>query len=260
MRGIIPRLLVTLLTLAALFSLAGFQVTGRTAATRLLGRLSGALIEVDRWLPAHSDEMQLRARERPNGVIEPNDVPIETTLPSSQVIDAPQDVLRDRLVSAMGPALYDNGTGALENDSGPVKLATEEPVRWTVNLLSKHAHGLWTAALALTGVFLTGLCIDFLRAGRTPLPALLLGAVLACIGAGAGWLLATAAGTVFDSGVDKEVMRIARDGAFLGLRDSAAVAIASGGLLLIARTAGWERGGYLSRNEWHPEQQDYSAY
>jgi hypothetical protein len=251
-RGIIPRLLVTLLTLAALFSLAGFQVTGRTAATRLLGRLSGSLIEVDRWLPAHQQELDLRAQERPNGYIQPDDLPILTTLPSSQITDAPPDVLQDRLVAAMAKSLYDSGANALQSDAGPVKLGAEEPVRWATNLLSKHAQGLWTAALALTSVLLAGLCLDFLRAGRQPFSAMLLGALLACIGAGAAFLMATAAATVFDSGVDKEVMRIIRDGAFLGLRDSAAVAVTCGALLLISRTAGWDRDrdAYRRSDEW----------
>jgi len=257
LRGIIPRLLITVLSLAALFSLAGFQVTGRTAATRLLGRMGGALIEVDRWLPAHRDELDLRAQERPGSILQPDDIPVVTTIPAKDVLDAP-DLLEDRLVTAMGGSLYDHGTDALQGDSGPVKLGEDEPVRLTTNLLSRHAHRLWTAALALTGVFLTGLCLDFVRAGRTPLPAMLLGSVLASIGAGAGVLMAIAAGTILDSGVDQEVMRIARDGALLGLRDSVAVLVACGGLMLIARTAGWERGGYLPRAEWrHNRSQDY---
>jgi hypothetical protein len=251
-RGIIPRFLVTVLTLFALFALAGFQITGRTAATRLLGRLGSALIEVELWLPAHREELELRAGERPQGIIQASDIPVVTSLPSSQILDAPE-LLQDRLVAAMGRSLYDNGTDALQGDAGPVKLGEDEPVRLATNLLSKHAHGLWTAALALSGILLAGLCLDFIRAGRTPLPSLLLGAVLACIGAGGGWLMATAAGTVLESGVDKEVMRIARDGAWLGLRDSLAVAVACTGLLLISRTAGWERGGYLPSSEWRHE-------
>jgi hypothetical protein len=259
--GIIPRFLVTVLTLFVLFALAGFQVTGATAATRLLGRLGSALIEVDRWLPAHREELELRARERPQGFIQPGDIPVVTTLPSSQILDAP-DQLQDRLVTAMGSSLYENGTDALQGSSGPVKLSEEEPVRLATNLLSKDAHRKWTAALIVGTILLAGLCLDFLRAGRTPLPALLLGATLASIGAGGGLLMATAAGTVLDSGVDKEVMRIARDGAWLGLRDSLAVAVACFGLLLISRTAGWERGGYLPNAEWRHErsQVDYRSY
>src|SRR6202008_3160436 len=64
-RAVIASFFITLLTIVFLFSLTGFQVTSEPAATRLLGRIGASLIEIDRWFPAHQEELQLRAEDRP---------------------------------------------------------------------------------------------------------------------------------------------------------------------------------------------------
>ena len=80
---LIPFSLVTLFTIVFLFSLTGFQITSQTAATRLLGRIGASLIEVDRWLPMHQEELQLRADDRPTGAVPLSNVPIDAEIPSS---------------------------------------------------------------------------------------------------------------------------------------------------------------------------------
>ena len=235
MRGTIPAFFITLLTIVFLFSLTGYQVTGHTAATRLLGRLGAALIEIDRWLPAHAEELQLRADDRPNGSVLLPGVPIAAELPAAQVRGAAPEVLRQRVIDAMGQSLYVNGTDALRSDAGTVDLSVEEPVRWATLILEHDVHDYWLPPMAFSGIVLAGLCLDFLRMGRSPLTSLLVGACMATFFAAAGWLLATFAGSVLESGVDKEVMLMAKDGAFLGLRNSITIGAAATALMLVVK-------------------------
>ena len=234
-RGVLPALFITLFTLVFLLSLTGFQVTGETAGPRLLGRVGASLIEVDRWLPAHAEELQFRAQDRPNATVHLPDLPIAAEMKASQVAGAPPDVMRDRVIQAMGMALYEHGTDALRNDSGAVDLGVDEPVRWVTTFLDRNAHGYWLPPLLISGLLVLGLCLDFIRIGRSPLSLILVGSVMSTFFAVAAWLLATAGARVIDSGVDKEVMLIARDGAFMGLRNSVAVAAASIALMLVMR-------------------------
>src|SRR3990170_9002882 len=168
MRGGAANFLAVLTTAVALFALAGYQVTGETAATRLLGRLGAALIEIDRWLPAHREDIDLLARDRPEGSVRLADLPIEVTLPASAVIDAEAAALRERIVAAMGEALYRDGRDAFVGEDGDANLAVDEPVRWTASLLSRGAHGFWQAALALSLLALVAVVASFLMGGRPP--------------------------------------------------------------------------------------------
>src|SRR4029453_13888511 len=110
MRGVLPSFFITSPTIIFLFSLTGFQITSHAAATRLLGRVGASLIEVDRWLPAHQEELQLRAEDRPNGNVPLAGVPLAAEIPSSRVLGATPDDLRDHVIDAMGEALYNHGT------------------------------------------------------------------------------------------------------------------------------------------------------
>jgi hypothetical protein len=234
-RGTLPVLFVTLLTIVFLFSLTGFQITSHTASTRLLGRIGASLIEVDRWLPAHQEELQLRAEDRPSGNVQLAGIPIAAEIPSSKVLGAAPEELRDEVIDAMGEALYTHGTDALRSDAGVVDLSVEEPVQWAVKALERDMHDYWLPPLAFSGIIIAGLCLDFLRVGRSPLSSILVGALMATLFAAAAWVFATLAGDVLESGVDKEVMLVARDGAFMGLRNSITVGAAATALMLVLK-------------------------
>jgi len=226
MKGGYGGVLAALLSALALFALAGYQVTSETAATRLLGRLGAALVEIDRWLPAHREDIDLLARDRPQGVARLADLPVEVTLPASAVIDADDATLRERIVAAMGEALYRDGRDAFVGEDGDANLAVDEPVRWTASLLSRGAHGFWQAALALSLLALVAVVASFLMGGRSPLLPLIFGAGAGAAASFAAWLLAQAGNAALDSAVDREIMLILRDGAWIGLRDCLAVAVA----------------------------------
>ena len=250
MRGTIAAFFITFFTIVFLFSLTGYQITGHTAGTRMLGRLGASLIEIDRWLPAHVEELQLRAEDRPNGTVPLAGVPIAAELPASRVRGATPGQLRDRVIDAMGESLYENGTDALRSDAGKVDLSVEEPVRWATAMLEHDVHNYWLPPMAFSGIVLAGLCLDFLRMGRSPLSSILVGAFMATFFAAAGWILATFAGGVLESGVDKEVMLIAKDGAFMGLRNSVTVGAAATALMLVVKvTVQTPRQALLERNE-----------
>ena len=235
MRGVIPSFFVTLLTIVFLFSLTGFQITSHTAAPRLLGRLGASLIEVDRWLPAHQEELQVRADDRPSGTVPLSGVPIDAEIQSSKVRGAQPNDLRDRVVEAMGEALYNKGTDAFRSDAGAVNLSVEEPVKWATQLLERDMHDYWLPPMAFAGIIIAGLCLDFIRMGRSPLSSILVGALMATFFASAAWIFATLAGGVLESGVDKEVIRVAKDGAFMGLRNSVTVGAAATALMLVLK-------------------------
>jgi hypothetical protein len=214
--------------------LAGYQVTSETAATRLLGRLGAALIELERWLPAHAEDLDLLARDRPDATVHVNDLPLSVVLPSSQVVDADQEELRQLMTRAMGRTLYDRGTGAFQDEQGaPRSLSIGEPVRWTVELLSSGAHRFWQAALLITALVLLVPAAGVMLAGRTPLTPIAIGAGLAAAASAAAWAIAGTAGGFFDSPVDKETMLILRDGAWIGLRNSLAVTAIAASLLVV---------------------------
>jgi hypothetical protein len=218
--------LAAVMTAVVLFALAGYQVTSETAATRLLGRLAAALVEIDRWLPAHREDIDLLARDDPQAAVRLADLPIEVSLPAPDVIAAEPEVLRDRIVRVMGGVLYADGSGAFRGDDGEGHLGIDEPARWTASLLSRGAHSFWKAALPLTLLVLLALAAATLHGGAAPLPALIAGAALAALASGGVWLLAQLGEALAASAIDREIMLILRDGAWIGLRDALAVVVA----------------------------------
>jgi len=238
MRGGAAGLLAALATAIALFALAGYQVTSATAAERLLGRLAAALVEIDRWLPAHREDIDLLARAVPEGTVDLDDLPVDVALPAAGVIDAEEAALRDRIVALMGEALYSDGKDAFRGEEGAASLGVDEPARWTATLLSAGAHRFWQAALPLTLLVLLALVASLLHGGRSPLLPLTIGAGVAAACSLAVWLLAEAGETALDSAIDREIVLILRDGAWIGLRNAAAVAaagLAIRALLALAR-------------------------
>jgi hypothetical protein len=229
-------LAVALMTALVLLAFSGYQVTGETAGPRLLGRLAASLVELDRWVPTHRDDIQLVARDRPDENVLIDDMPVDVLVPSAAVLaagDRDQD-LSGLLRDAMGRSLYTEGRSVLRDDQGVTHLGVTEPVRWTVTLLSAHTHGTWRLALIATTLVTLLLASSFILSRRSPLPYLLAGAGLAIVVSFLAWLLARSAGSLVASSVDKEILLILRDGAWLGLRDSLAV-----GAILLALLFLW---------------------
>jgi hypothetical protein len=233
---VLTSLLTVLTTFVALFALTGYQVTTETAAVRLLSRLSAAIIEVDRWLPGHMEDIDLLARDRPDSVVRVSDVPIGVTLPAAPLIGANEATVRVLLLDAMGRALYSRGNDAfLDNEGGQSRPGITEPVYWTVFFLENDRHSFWKATLPLTLLILLGVCAATLHAGRSLLVYVATGASAAAFASLATVLLAEAGSNAFGSPIDKEIALIIHDGAWIGLRDSLAVAAVAGGLLLMIR-------------------------
>jgi hypothetical protein len=235
-RGLLLPALTALMTAIALFVLAGYQVTTETAATRLLSRFSASLVEFDRWLPQHLEDLQLMARDRPEGAIEIRDLPIRVVLPARQVIGADETALRGPILSLMAGSLYEDGNGAFRDAEGKQRSpGVDQPSYWTARLLNEDAHGFWRAALPFTFLVLLAFCASVLHSGRSLAAVITVGAGFAALASLGVWLLASALSSSYSSPVDKEIMLILRDGAWIGVRNAFAVLGASLGLLFIFR-------------------------
>jgi hypothetical protein len=231
-------LLVAVMMALLLFSFAGYQVTGETAGPRLLGRLASSLVELDRWTPAHRDDLQLVARDRPDESMLIDDLPVDVLLPSVDVLAVGENdrALSELLRDAMGKRLYAEGRGVLQDDEGATHLGVTDPVRWAVSMLSADMHGIWRLALIATGVVTVLFAGSFVMSKRSPLGSMAAGAGIAVVVSFFGWLVAGVIGSMFESAVDKEIVKILRDGAWLGLRDSLAAGAVMLALLYLYRS------------------------
>ena len=138
--------------------------------------------------------------------------------------------------------LYEDGTAALRDAEGKeASLGIDDPVRWAVSLLSKGAHRFWRAALILSVIALLGLSALLLSGGRLPLGPIVAGAGLSALASAAVWAFARLIGPAFDSAVDREVMLILRDGAWIGIRNSLAVAVAALAILFLTNASARRR-------------------
>ncbi|HLG10293.1 MAG TPA: hypothetical protein VI876_00930 [Dehalococcoidia bacterium] len=236
MRDSLTGLLAAMMAAVTLFAFAGYQVTGEEAASKLLGRLAASLVELDRWVPSHRDDIQLVAKDRPQEPVLIDDLPVDVLIPSTAALNAGNDELADLLREAMGRRLYQDGRGALQDDEGGTHLPVTEPVRWTVWLLGSGAHGFWRIATIATGLATLGLLASVVISRRSPMMPLLAGGVGAVAGSFFVWLVAGSSGSLFDGAVDREIMLIVRDGAWLGLRNSLAVAVIALAALYLWRT------------------------
>jgi hypothetical protein len=135
----------------------------------------------------------------------------------------------------MGQVLYDRGNGAfVENDGSEASIGVAESVRWAVTLLGPGMHGFWLAVLALTTLLLLAAAAAVMSTGQMPLQAMAIGA-LAGVGLSlAVWALMKPLSESAGGAVDKEVFLILRDGAWLGVRNCAAVAFAAGVVAFVA--------------------------
>ena len=234
MSGSLPAFLALVLTVASLFSLSGYQVTGETASTRILGRVGAALIELDRWLPAHRDDLRLLARNRPEAPVVPNDLPIQVEVPSQLALQASDEALQGAITNMMGARLRNQGSSAIRGADGESNLGVSEPVRWTVALLGSSMHGLWQAALALSVLTLLVMCAGLLIRRELPFMPILVGGLIATGLSVIAWVGALALASALDSAVDKEIALALRDGAWIGVRNGLAVSLIALALLYLS--------------------------
>jgi hypothetical protein len=237
-----PSFLVALMTVVLLFALTGYQVTSETAATRFLGRLGAALIEIDRWLPAHREDIELLARDRPDAAVRVTGLPLNLTLPASQVLEAEdEEELRGLLVRVMGRALYHQGSGAIRDERGDTTLAFNEPLRWSIAMLGNSMHNFWKAALPIAFLVLLIPIAGVLLAGRSPLGPVAFGSGIAAMLSLGTWLVAHGLSGGFTGAVDIETMMVIRDSAWLGLRNSLSICVAATALLVLITALTRER-------------------
>jgi hypothetical protein len=230
----IASLLTTLLTIVALFALTGWQVTSETASTRLLGRLGASMVEIDRWLPAHIDDIKLVARDRDDGTVQVRDLPMNVTLPSVVVVDAEEPQLRTLITAEMGRQLYHDGNSAFrDNEGDKASLGINEPVRWTVTLLGRGMHGFWLAVMALTLLLTLAAAASMMTTGALPANSVAIGALIGGFLALGFWALLHVVEGMASSAADREIILILQDGAWIGVRDCGGVAIAAGVLALL---------------------------
>lgn len=245
----IASLLTIVLTVVALFALTGWQVTSETASTRLLGRLGAAIVEIDRWLPAHQEDIQLVARDREDGAVVIRDLPIQVSLPAVLVVGADEAQLRTMITEEMGRQLYENGNSAFrDNEGGEASLGINEPVRWTVTLLGSGMHGFWLAVMALTLLLALAAAASVMTTGEMPMNSIAIGAVIGIIASFGFWLLMQLAEGMASSAADREIILILQDGAKLGMRSCGGVAIPAAVLALLMSFA-QSRG---SRSQYTP--------
>jgi hypothetical protein len=254
-RGSSSNILVAFLTIAVLASLTGYQVTSETSGVRMLGRLGAALIELDRWLPAHRDDIELLARDRPNQPLILTDLPIEVAIPAAAALEAPGPVLQATIQEAMGHRLYDEGYEAIQDEQGETHLGVTEPLRWAVAALDSGAHSFWRIAAIISALVLLAVCIGHFWMRESPLPGLAVGAAVSALLALAAWLIVMLLGSSVTSALDEEIARVARDAIWIGVRNSlAATAIGVGGLYAFNTLVGPRH-----RDEWE-SWDDYDQY
>jgi hypothetical protein len=243
-RRTLPSLLLGAVAATFIVCLTLFQVTGPVAGPRLLGRLAAAMIELDYWLPAHRDDLEASARERPRVSVEATGLPVSVFVPSSAVLADGGSRLGPALASALGDALYSSGRGAF---TGNGSISITEPARWVMELLRPRAHRLWGAAcLALLALALILSAIAAISTEGPPLravlrPVAIAGAAVATAGA-FSWLLFRVGALLTGPSVNGEVLMIGRDVAGVALRDGFGICLGAAAILLLLGIASPDRG------------------
>jgi hypothetical protein len=220
---------IALAVFAFLFVLNGYQATSEAAANRFLGRLFAALVELDRWLPAHREDLQaLATRAGPQNAVSVPDLPAALSVPAGALL-GDDSAARRAIQDAAGAVLYEQGTGAFH--SGDISPA--EPARWTIEFLERGTHRAWSVALLVAAAFAGGLALLALLRGRS---AAFQPVLLSALAGGAAYLLlsvafyggASLAHDAAGGPIGREVAHIVRDGAWIGGRAGLAVAGAAG--------------------------------
>jgi len=238
-RRVLPSLFLAAATAVVILAFTAFQASGPTAGPRLLGRLAAAMIELDRWLPAHMDDIQSALRDRPRVVVEVPGLPLSAPVPGPALLDDGGAALKAALIESMGAALYQNGAGAFQGGGG---LSLTEPARWTIELLGRDARRAFEALVLAGGavelVFMT--LVVTTAAGPLARRFLLpigFGGAAALLAGLALWLLARLGAGAVHGAVDREVLLILRDCSWIGVRDGFATALAAAAVLALVRLA-----------------------
>jgi hypothetical protein len=221
-------------------ALTGSQATGATAGPRLLGRLAAAMFELDRWIPAHSEDLQAAARERSRGAVEVQGLPVRATVNANSAIAGDGEAMSREIASSAGHQLYELGRAAFRDENGAAagSISISEPARWAVSSIEEDNHRAWNIALGATlvAVLFFSLLSLLTSSGASGVTvAIAAGALLATIGAAVLWGLATLCAGAFATQVDREVARMLRDCAWMGIRIGLAVAAAGIALTLMLR-------------------------
>lgn len=259
MRSNTSNILVAILTIVTLVCLTGYQVTSEASSVRLLGRLGAAMIELDRWLPAHRQDIELLARDRPSQPLVLTDLPVDVTIPAPAALDAPEPVLEATIREAMGRKLYDDGYDAIQDEQGANHLSLTEPLRWAIDSLDQSAHSFWRIAVVIAGLILVVVCLAHLWTRQSPMPGLAVGSAIAAVLALLAWLGVTFLGSSAGGTIDEEIARVAKDGMWIGLRNSlAATGIALGGLFIYNSFVGPRHGDEWET--WDDFDEEYDSY
>lgn len=236
---VLPSFFLAILTVACMFCLSLFQITGAVAAPRLLGRLAAASIELDRWLPAHLDDIESSARERPRASIEVTGLPITVFVPATSVMLDGGAHLQAAIETAMGSEVYRNGEAAFHGDGG---LSVTEPSRWTIELLGPSLHKVWEfLSLAFLAALVIQATLTAVIAEGARLPGVLkpiaAGGAITLVLSAVLWVAFRAGALLTGASVNGEVLLIGRDAAGISLRDGLAVGLGAGAVLMLLRIA-----------------------
>jgi hypothetical protein len=232
---VLPALGLAITTFVFIFSLTFFQGTGPTAGPRLQGRLAAAAVELDRWLPAHREDIEASARERPRLAIELTELPVSVTVPTTAVLDQDPSRLQAAIVAAMGEVLYADGRPAF---FGGGSLSVTEPARWLMDFIRPSVHRFWEylALFELAGIVLLA-TVAAISTTAPPLSAILrpvaFGAGFALLASVVLWLAGRAGAAAAGPPITDESFLIVRDFAALGIRISLALCLGAGAILML---------------------------
>ncbi len=242
-RRTIPGLLFAISVFISLCALTGAQATSATAGPRLLGRLASAMFELDRWAPAHREDLRAAAKDRVRGQVDVTGIPVPVSIPTAAVLSSSDDALPDAIAGAAGARLYQEGRSAfVDGEGGTGDISVTQPARWAIALLGHDNEALWRAALLasiVSSVVFATLVLFASPAG--PANVFRLSAIAGfafLLPSLAAWFVGRLAATSLSSPVDAELARMAHDVAWMAVRDALAVGFASVVLVLLLRFAG----------------------
>lgn len=231
----LPATLLGLATFFLVFSLAFFLWTGSTAGPRLQGRLAAIAIEIDRWLPAHRDDIEASARERPRVAIQVTDLPLDASVPASVVLDDQGSGLRAALVASMGETLYQRGRAAFH---GGGSIALTEPSRWLMDIVRPSVHHAWAFVVLLNIALLILLgTLNAISTTATPLSAILrpvaFGSGAALLTSIALWIAWRGGTLLVGPTITGESLLVLRDYAAISIRIGFGLCLGAGAILLL---------------------------
>jgi hypothetical protein len=231
-RRTVPAPLLAFSVFATLIALTGAQSTGATAGPRLLGRLAAALFELDRWVPAHAEDIAAAARDRTRGLVGVDGLPVRV-LVTQAAASADGEELGAAIADAAGQRLYSEGRVAFvdgEGANGDISLT--QPTRWAIALLEQEEHSKWQFLLyssALSTLALFGLVsVTSLGGVGMALRTVAIASGIATVLAIGAWLLCEAVARITASPPNAETARLLASCLRLGLQDAVVVGLGAG--------------------------------